>query len=93
MPASLLKTHVRLLAGLTLGVTLVAGSIWALPIKEYKSGKVWPEPKVIDPGPPGGPPSDAIVLFDGKDLSAWQGASSWKVADGIATVVRRSHLN
>ena len=25
-----------------------------------------PEPKIIDPGPP---PSDAVVLFDGKDLS------------------------
>ena len=27
------------------------------------------EPAVISPGPVGGPPSDAIVLFDGKDLS------------------------
>ena len=28
----------------------------------------WSEPAVIDPGPIGGPPSDAIVLFDGKVL-------------------------
>ena len=36
-------------------------------IQEYKSGIVWPEPPVIDPGPSRrGPPSDAIVLFDGK---------------------------
>ena len=45
------------------------------------------EPRVIDAGPP---PSDAIVLFDGKDLSAWEGAkqgpAKWSVADGIATV-------
>ena len=27
------------------------------------------EPNVIDAGPP---PSDALVLFDGKDLSQWQ---------------------
>jgi hypothetical protein len=30
--------------------------------------KVGPQPKVVDPGPP---PSDAIVLFGGEDLSEW----------------------
>ena len=48
-----------------------------------------PEPKVIDPGPPGGVPSDAIVLFDGKDLSKWRGEkgdAGWKVADGVMEV-------
>ena len=37
---------------------------------EWVSGIVWPEPKVVDPGPVGGPPSDAIVLFDGTSMSA-----------------------
>lgn len=50
----------------------------------WTSGIAWPEPKVVDPGPPGGPPSDAIVLFDGKDLSAWTGAEKWRVQDGYA---------
>lgn len=44
------------------------------------------EPPVVDPGPVGGPPSDAIVLFDGKDLSQWKGqngeAPRWKLGDG-----------
>jgi hypothetical protein len=33
-----------------------------------------PRPPVVDPGPerPAPPPSDAIVLFDGHDLSQWQ---------------------
>ena len=35
--------------------------------QEYKSGINWPEPKVITPGTNGGAPSDAIVLFDGKE--------------------------
>jgi len=44
------------------------------------------EPPVVDPGPVGGPPADAIVLFDGKDLSQWRGQKSdepkWKMGDG-----------
>jgi len=47
------------------------------------------EPKVIDPGPAGGPPSDAVVLFDGKDLSQWKAKdgsnAKWEVKDGVAT--------
>ncbi len=52
---------------------------------EYSTGKVWAEPKLVDPGPVGGPPSDAIVLFDGKDLSKWDGGDKWKISDGVAT--------
>jgi len=48
------------------------------------------EPPVVDPGQPGGPPSDAIVLFDGKDLSKWRGAkgenAGWRVENGYAEV-------
>jgi hypothetical protein len=48
------------------------------------------EPPVIDPGPPGGPPADAVVLFDGKDLSKWKsvggGEAKWKIEDGILAV-------
>jgi len=44
------------------------------------------EAPVVTPGTDGGPPSDAIVLFGGADLSAWRtedGAEpTWKVADG-----------
>ncbi len=57
----------------------------AIDDREYKSGIVWPEPKVIDPGSPGGVPSDAIVLFDGKDLAQWKGGENWEVKDGTAT--------
>lgn len=53
--------------------------------KEYISGKVWQEPKIVDPGPVGGRPSDAIVLFSGNDMSAWEGGDKWEVADGVAT--------
>jgi hypothetical protein len=56
-----------------------------------------PEPRVITPGTestqdqPGKPPSDALILFDGKDLSAWEsvkgGPAPWKVGDGYLEVV------
>src|SRR5262245_16899670 len=49
-----------------------------------------PTPAVITPGTSGSAPSDAIVLFDGKDLSAWKtgegGAPKWKVENGYAEV-------
>jgi hypothetical protein len=32
------------------------------------------------------PPSDAIVLFNGKDLSAWENGERWKIEDGVAIV-------
>jgi len=60
-------------------------SLEAFQSKEYKSGIVWPEPEVVTPGTNGGPPSDAIVLFDGKDLSKWKGGEAWEIKDGIAT--------
>ncbi|MBI1356090.1 MAG: DUF1080 domain-containing protein [Acidobacteria bacterium] len=44
-----------------------------------------PIPPKVDPAGPGGAPSDAIVLFDGADLSAWQ-PSTWKVENGYAEV-------
>src|SRR5579884_1309472 len=59
-----------------------------------------PHPREITPGKEcGDPPSDAIILFDGKDLSQWKahhsditraggaGAPEWKVEDGAMVVV------
>jgi hypothetical protein len=55
--------------------------------------EVWePVPKVVTPGATNAePPSDAIILFDGKNLDEWVSAqdkspAKWTVADGILTV-------
>ena len=54
---------------------------------EYLPGIDWPEPAIVAPGPANNdPPSDAIVLFDGRDLSAWENGEKWKVEDGVAIV-------
>ena len=50
-----------------------------------------PHPKVVTPAlTPGGPPSDAVVLFDGKDLSKWysrgRGPNAGKDLDAQWTV-------
>ncbi|MDT8415042.1 MAG: DUF1080 domain-containing protein [Flavobacteriaceae bacterium] len=56
-----------------------------------------PVPPRVIPGENGAPPSDAIILFDGKNLDKWVSAKDsvspapWKVnPDGSFTVVRRS---
>ncbi len=61
-----------------------------------------PHPPVVTPAENGGAPSDAIVLFDGKDLSKWEGHPSsitragqsgpaeWKVENGYTEVVPNS---
>ena len=53
--------------------------------EEWLSGIEWPEPAAVEPGPVGGPPSDAVVLFGGKDLSAWDNGDRWLVEGGVAT--------
>jgi hypothetical protein len=79
-----------LFGSLLVASCLWTGSILSLSAAEAPAPKAAAEPPVIDPGPPGGPPSDAIVLFDGKDLSKWKNpkgeAPQWRVEDGYAEV-------
>ena len=87
MTASLLRRAAYLAAVVLLPAAAAAGQELPPPEKT----EVWePVPAVVDPGRPGHPPSDAVVLFDGTDLSEWRGRDGepgWKVADGAMTVV------
>src|ERR1051325_4364568 len=61
-----------------------------------------PQPPVVTPPTastqeqPGQPPSDAVVLFDGKDLSHWSSVKEpgkpapWKIVDGVIETVAKS---
>lgn len=77
----------------TLGYTdtpMIPGTPWRVHDGER------PQPRVVDPGTPstldapGKPPSDAVVLFDGTDLSKWHDGrgnpSRWKVENGAMVV-------
>jgi hypothetical protein len=67
---------------------LIPGSQW------HVHDDARPRPAVVEPAPedrPGAPPSDAIALFDGKDLSHWAAVKSgdppaWKADSGVLVV-------
>lgn len=79
-----------------LGVMIVPGILAAQEQPEKKtpeSTEIWePQPRVITAGEkPGDAPSDAIILFDGKNLDSWTAAdgsaAKWTVKDGVVTVL------
>lgn len=57
-----------------------------------KLTEIWhPVPRIVTPGKTAAdPPSDAIILFDGKNLDAWKAQdgspAKWKVEGGVLTV-------
>ena len=75
---------------------LMTGSLFMAKAQEKakpEDTEIWePIPKVVTPGEHmGDAPSDAIVLFDGKNLDEWVqnndgSPAKWDVADGILTV-------
>jgi len=79
---------------LSLASLAMAQDNWREPL-DPKVTELWkPVPIVTPAAQPGQPPSDAIILFDGKDLSKWTstrgGAASWDVSDGAMTVKSNS---
>lgn len=84
------------------------GQMDGSPVGDPLPGQKWrvhdrnrPQPRKVTPGQPvpsSSAPSDAIVLFDGKDLSKWNGATrdgtvgepKWKVENGYVELVPRA---
>lgn len=68
-------------------VAIVFATAPTLRADEYQNGIEWKEPAKVTPGKTdSAAPSDAVVLFDGKNLDAWHGGDKWIVKDGVATV-------
>jgi hypothetical protein len=94
-----MKIRLGFVAMLLLAGALALPLLGAAPAEQPKGNpkltEVWePVPPVVAPGVGTAPPSDAIVLFDGKDLSAWEhengSAPKWTVEDGAMTVVKKT---
>lgn len=81
---------------LSLGVVVSAQEKKEHPLPEPMTPgmtEYWdPQPAVVQPGMNGGAPSDAVILFSGKDLSKWCAAdgsdAKWSVHGGVVTVVK-----
>jgi len=89
-----------LVAALTVGFFLGVMAQLGYEDTPFLPGQKWrvhdskrPQPPVITPASIlGNPPSDAIILFDGKDLSKWRsawtgGPARWKVENGYMEIV------
>src|SRR5579871_3474745 len=73
-----------------LAIAVLIGAVWFVSCSQaqrFLHGIIWPEPRVVTPGEDGKAPSDAVVLFDGKNFDEWEGTKDSKVdEDGGFTV-------
>ena len=82
-----MKFHAILLVFFLFGISSMMGQI-----TDPKATEVWePEPKIVKPGTSTAAPSDAIILFDGKNFDQWEhvngSAVKWTLeSDGAMTV-------
>ncbi|MDR0326992.1 MAG: DUF1080 domain-containing protein [Planctomycetaceae bacterium] len=62
-------------------VLIVFVLVAAVSAQDWRNGIPWKKPEVITPAAkPGDPPSDAIILFNGKDMSEWN--KEWAIEKG-----------
>src|SRR5512138_1887242 len=91
---SSLAVRCALLGIVVAGASAATADTWRI------HDRLRPKPAVIDPGSastaerPGRPPSDAVVLFDGRDMAQWRaldgGPARWLVKDGALTTVKNA---
>jgi hypothetical protein len=88
-----------LLLLLAAGGALAQAAPAAQPAKPQDTEQWTPVPPVVTPAPtldkPQPPPSDAIILFDGKNLDQWvntkdKAPAGWTVANGVMTVQKKA---
>jgi hypothetical protein len=81
---------------LAMGCVACAAVAAQTPQGDPKATEQWePVPPVVSPGANGAPPSDAIILFDGRNLDAWTATDDhsparWKVGNGVLTVDKKA---
>jgi hypothetical protein len=91
-----MTTRRRIASSLTLSGLLLSPLVHAAQSQQPADPKlteVWePVPRVVTPGIGAAAPSDAIVLFNGRNLSEWQrddgSPAKWKIGEHAMTVVK-----
>ena len=74
--------RIRALIAIPCTVCILLGSVSEA--DEYLTGKKWDMPPIVTPGNSDSmPPSDAVVLFNGKDLKNWKNGENWSVKEGV----------
>ena len=93
-----MSSYLKKCLTLSLSVVVVGGFATQAQQGDPKLTEVYsPVPPVVSPGKNcGDAPSDAIILFDGRNLDAWRSVkdttapAGWTVADGVLTVVKKA---
>ena len=83
----------EILVALWIWIGFLISTFLPAQITDPAATEVWePVPRAVEPGEGTAPPSDAIVLFDGTDLSGWTHEDGspvkWEVEDGHFTVAK-----
>ena len=70
------------------------GCLSAIYVAGQTKEQTFAEPRVVTPGTGTAAPSDAIILFDGKDFSQWErvegGDVKWKIENGAMVVTNKA---
>ena len=77
------------MSAISFAAMLIITTWSVIPSDEFKSGIVWPEPPIVNPGNATTAPSDAVVLFDGTDMSKFENGDTWLVENGYAQVGKK----
>jgi hypothetical protein len=87
-----MRTILFLLAFTALCPALRAQDIFKKDFTKPEATELWePKPKIVTPGVGTAPPSDAIVLFNGKNMDHWvmvddSSAAKWTLQNGVMTI-------
>jgi len=91
---SIARNHFKKISLCTISIFVIGTKLLFAQQGDPKLTELYsPVPKIVTPGKTSADaPSDAIILFDGKNLDQWRSgndttaAAGWTVADGIVTV-------
>ena len=90
-----MKSQILKIKEVQFSYLLAVMAIFIFSFQSIAQEKMEPVPKVITPVIGNKPPSDAIILFNGKNFNGWESIRDmdikWKIKDGVMTVVPHTY--